>query len=52
MEVLYSEVGKLEKDLADDEHALNWFNVASADAISSTPEPSAVASAPPSGMSI
>jgi hypothetical protein len=52
MEVLYSEIGKLEKDLADDEHAVNWFNVASTASISSTRVPSEVSTAPLSGMSI
>jgi hypothetical protein len=46
IDVLYSQIGALEKDLANDDDALNWFNIASAAPISSVPAPSEAPSTP------
>lgn len=46
IDVLHSQIVTLEKDLAKDENALNWFNIASAAPISSLPAPSEPPSTP------
>ena len=48
MQTLHSQLESLEKDLAADDRALNWFNLPTAPAsISSTPPPSEVQFTPP-----
>jgi hypothetical protein len=46
MDNLYLQLGTMEKDLANDEDAMNWFNFTAAGSISSTPAPSDVRSTP------
>lgn len=50
MDELYSQIGSLEKDLADDEDAMNWFNFTTAASISSTPAASDIRSTPLPGV--
>jgi len=49
MNALHSQIGMLENDLAEDEHALDWFNVMGAASITSTRAASEVPSTPLSG---
>lgn len=46
MDDLYAQIGRLEQDLANNKDALNWFDIATAAPIPSTPAPSEVSSTP------
>jgi len=50
MEILYSQLSSLNKDLANDDGALSWFNLAKApSSIPSTPQQSEIPSTPSTG---
>jgi len=51
MDSLYSQILALEKDLDNNDDALNWFNLCTA-VIPPTPEPSEIPSAPLAGVQI
>ena len=51
MDTLYTQILPLEKDLNDDDDALNWFNLCMA-VTPPVPEPSEIPSTPLAGASV